>query len=1111
MESTNDRGAAEPGGFVGRKEELAALRAGLEGARQGNGGLWLLIGEAGIGKTRTATELVSRAEGFDVHWGRCREGEGAPAFWPWIEIGRSLLRRHDGDAVRSWLGTGASDVSRLLPEVLGTGVERMSEPPSSDDAEAHFRLFDSFASFLCRAAETRPTVLVLDDLHWSDRASLLLLRHVAPLAGQTRLLIVGAYRPVEARRDPRLSKTLSAVARRGEQIPLDGLRRDEVAAFLQIALGAAPNEEIAASLHEKTAGNVLFLAEIARAIARGGVANAIRVDALPPTDGIRHAIGRRFASLSRSSLSVLRTAAVIGREFDTAMLQAAHARLDTGPVCLSILDALEEARRAEIVEVDNQVDRYRFTHPLVRDTLNAELSVSDRAHIHRAVASALEGACSERESLLAELAHHFVAAAALGDTDKAIEYSRLAGDRCRRQFAYEEAVGRYSAALRVLDLESSSHRAAADRDRLRAELLIDLGRAQALAPIKDDGSDAFARAAAIGRALGDPEILAQAALGIVGPGKVGLAGDVTGARLVEEALAALGKVDHPLRPLLLTRSLLPLYYSQERELVLRRSAEAVEMAERVCDGATLGGVLGERLTVLFGPDDIEERAALARRIVALAQETKSRGLDFLGHSWSARNLMQLGEVERARAHVDRCRVVAAETRQPFLLWQVQVFEAMFALLRGDLAVAEELAIRASALESAAGLPNASVMMSIQIFRIRLEQGRLGEMEPIILEFARSMAQIPAARGPVALAYAHLGRLDEARRAFDAVAGADFADFPRDSNFLTGLTDAAHVCWFLADRDRSERLYALLAPHEDLAVMGSWFAACSGTVGHYLGLLATVLRNWSAAADHFDRAEQAYVRMGALPLLARVRIDCAEMLLRAGGDGHRARALLQGAEEALSKLDMPTWRQRCAALLERGAVTETVATPGSDSQGINVFRCDGDFWTISYGGATIRLKDLKGLHLLQTLLREPGREFHVADLVMAPLGCYDAASGDETLPDARARSEYRSRIATLSEVLEESERFNDIVRATRAREEIDQLREQIAAAYMPGPRARSRKRLQENMRKAVAKNIRAALGRIAARDETLGRHLTNSVQTGVFCCYRPERTFHWVLD
>ncbi len=1105
--------------FVGRRAEREALVGALDRARAGHPSSWLLVGEAGIGKTRIATELARDAEasGARVYWGRCRESEGAPAFWPWIEIARAYLRDCDDRTALQVLGANASDIAQIVPELLERFPEIEPSPPLDGPAD-RFRLFQSWASLLVNASADTPLLLILDDLHWADGSSVALLEHVVSAVAGSAVVIVGTYRPIDVEHRSELANTLGNVSRNCDSLFLSGLNHEEVEAYLELALGAERGREMSAAVHERTEGNALFVSEVAGMLVRTpNVDLSLMPAAASLTDGIRHAIGRRLEVISADTMRLLRSAAAIGRDFDLQLLQriVLESGADAAVDATGLSDRLEEACSFDIVRQEEPWARYRFSHPLIQNTLYEGIAPSERARLHRAIGLALEEMARQGQQVnITELAHHFTCAATLGAPDKAVQYAMQAGDHFRRRFAYEEAATQYSAALRLLDLPDAGDGLKASRVRMRGELLLALGASQACVASEIGGGTAYLQAVELGRTIGDPELVAKGVLGIADPGNLSPSGDIDRERLIEEALDGLGEGDHPLRAVLLTRSLVPAYYMQDREMALRRSAEALQIAERVCDEATLGQVLGERLLLLYGPDHLDERAALAKRVLDLAQTSGRRSLHLVGHNWSAINLLQRGEVEKAREHLDRCTVLTEERRQPFELWQAAVCRATLALLVGDFTQAESLATEACTIGQAARLPNAEVMLSIQIFRLRLEQGRLEEIEPIILEFARTMAHIPAARGPLALAYAHMGRLDEARRAFDAVASARFANYPRDSNWLTGLTDAAHVCWFLDDQERAKPLYELLQPHAELAVIGSWFAACSGTVSHYLGLLAAVLERWDDAERQFAAAESKYGTMGANALLARVRIDRAETLLRSGDQSDKAETLVRAAAASCKQLGMPTWGAHAAMLLERQRPTKdapTAAPREPASEAGSLFRPDGDFWTLTYQGQTARVRDLKGLHYLRLLLREPDREFHVADITHGSESNRPSRASNEH-SDIKARDDYRRRVLNLRDDLGQAEENNDALRATRIREEIDRLSQHLAAAYSPrGLHAQGRDVALENIRKAVAKSIRTALSRIQSVHEPLWRHLFTAVRTGQFCSYRPETKVDWLVD
>lgn len=412
--------------FVGREEEMGVLRALLDQACAGRGGIGLVVGEPGIGKTRTAEELAAdaRLRGARVVWGRCYEGNGAPSYWPWVQILRSLVRDHDESALRSWFGSGVADVAQIVPELR----EQMPDlaAPSIESPQAPFRLFESIASFVRAVAEQKPLVLILDDLHWADRPTLLLLQHLAGELKSSRLLVLGTYRNVEVGRQHPLAQTLAELTREqvSQRVTLRGLDEHEVAQIVALTVGADAPPRLIAAITRETDGNPFFIAETVRLLRAEGDAawfSQTTTWSLKIPPGVREVIGQRLARLSRPCNDALTVAAIIGREFSLAVL-----RQVSGLQTEMLLEALEEAETARvIVAPPRTLGRYTFSHALIRETLYEDLPATRRARLHRQVGAALEAFYgSDVEAHLAELAHHFLQAVPAGAVTKAIAYAR---------------------------------------------------------------------------------------------------------------------------------------------------------------------------------------------------------------------------------------------------------------------------------------------------------------------------------------------------------------------------------------------------------------------------------------------------------------------------------------------------------------------------------------------------------------------------------------------------------------------------------------------------------------------------------------------------------------
>ncbi len=400
--------------FVGREAALAALTAELDAALAGRGGVVVVLaGEPGIGKTRLAEELAAQAttRGALVLWGRCWEGEGAPAFWPWVQIVRGYVQTADPAALRQEIGVGAADIAQLVP-ALRERLPGLPTPPPLEPEAARFRLFDSLASFL-RAAARRPLLLILDDLHWADAPSLALLRFAGRELEHAGPLVLGVYRHTEVDRAHPLLATLADLTRgRGRRLLLGGLDQREVASFVALVAGVAPSPELAVALHRETDGNPFFVTEVVRLLASQGrlahaeAGPAVLTAGLP--EGVKAVVAQRLGRLSDGCRRVLEVAAVLGRDFDLRALQPASG-LDPG----RLLGLLEEAEAARVVgAVPRGLGRWRFAHALVREVLYEGLPAARRVRLHGRVGQALEAVyAADPGPHLAELAHHFVAAA----------------------------------------------------------------------------------------------------------------------------------------------------------------------------------------------------------------------------------------------------------------------------------------------------------------------------------------------------------------------------------------------------------------------------------------------------------------------------------------------------------------------------------------------------------------------------------------------------------------------------------------------------------------------------------------------------------------------------
>jgi AAA ATPase domain len=1068
------------GSFVGRRRDLDELGERLVAAAAGRGSLVLVAGEPGIGKTRLADELAAGAGslGAGVLWGTCWEGDGAPAFWPWIQALRDHAGRRDPAALRAELGDGAADVARLVPG-LAAKLGELPPSPALEPDQARFRLFDAVAGLLKRAGEAEPLLLVLDDLHWADRSSLALLRFVARELRDARLLVLGTYRDVELGRSP-VNQALAALAGRARHLTLGGLGEDDVAELLAQTTGRPPGAELASAVHRRTGGNPLFVREVARLLAAGDR------PAIP--EGVREVLRRRLDRLPAGCADHLAVAAVLGQEFRLDLLGAVSGRSTVEQ--LALLDRVVEARLVE--PAPGAVAGYRFTHALLREVLYERLPAATRVALHRRAGEAIEERfAADLEPRLAELAHHFrQAAAAGGQPRKAVHYATLAGRRALNQLAYAEAATWFERALEALELEP-----AGPAERCQLELA--LAEARMAAGEIAAARAGYERAAALARGIGAAEPLARAALGL-GSEVTALVVDELQVRLLEEALAALGDDDGVLRARLLARLARTLVFTPALERRAALSEQAVAIARRVGDPATLAAVLYDRHLAVWGPDNPADRLAIAAEVVELAERCGDRALALQGRGLRTADLLELGDRPALRAEIDAYERAATQLRQLHYLWHVPLLRATQEVLAGRLDEAERLAAEGLAVGQRAHDQAVGVYVPVVVALVRLLQGRLAELEGAVRELVARYPAVPAWRGTLVVTLAHAGRHDEARAELDWLAARDLADLPRDQQWLCNLALLAMACQRLGDRRRAAVVYELLLPCAGRLVPTTRLAVgCLGAVSHYLGILAATMARWDDAAAHLREAVETNSRAGALCFLAQSRHEYAHALRARDAPGDRELAAEQLREAAAGAR---------ALGLALPAEPEPAPPPAA------VFRREGEYWTIAYRGPAARLRHTAGLGHLARLLGNPGRELHALDLAAGDAAGVRRGGDPGPVLDDQAKAAYRRRLGELTAELEEAERWADPERAARARAEADALTEQLAGAVGLGGRDRRLPSSAERARVNVTKAIRAAIRRIAAHDPALGEHLTRTVRTGTFCVYAadPATPQRWEL-
>jgi len=923
--------------FVGRERELAALDAHLEQALSGRGGIIMLAGEPGIGKTRIAEMFARTAarRGMLVAWGRCCEELGAPPYWPWVQAIRAWLDMVDDDRLIAAVAENAFLLSELAVELRARLPTVAPMAAVSNPDEARFRLFDAVSGLWKRVAEQCPLMLVLDDLHWADTPSLKLLEFFSHEVDARPILILGTYRDIEVSRRHPLSDTLGELARRSgfRRVQLKGLSLVEASQFVAVATGRPQPGEMVEMLHARTEGNPLFLAEMTRFFqqegligaranhVRGGSGNQLRH--IP--DGVREVIGRRLNGLSPTCGRLLSAAAVVGRVFSLDVLERVSEDVSDeqrGAV-------LEEALRAHVIEAMRDPGQYQFTHGLLREILYDEMPAPKRTRLHGRIGSVLEDL--HRDELtrwLSTLAYHYGAALPKGDSGKAVDYARRAGERADALLAYEEAARHFQLALKALEARPAPNHAQ------RCKLLISLGEAQTAAGENLEALTTFREAAAIANALGVVDDLVRAALGFEGASwRPGFPGEAA-AGLLDEALAALGDEDSIDRARVLSALARALGFSTDSERAEQVGEQAVSMARRLGDEATLSLALNLKLWA-WQPwrPDLAKRAELAREAYRIAQQVGDKVRMLEAATTYQLYGITVGDFRTWYAVLDASESLAEEVRQPFYRLWWRAARAAQALFEGNFEKSERLTGQGLELASRQHGLDYGGVYSFQMFNIERERGGLKALAPLVSQFVQSTPKTSTWRPALALVLAELGMKEEARAEFEALAAGDFAAIPRDSMWSACMVYLSEVCAVLGDAQRAATLYRMLSPFDGHTVVAGACVGCYGAMSRFLGLLATTMKRWSDAERHFQDALEMNARMGARVWVAHTQHDYATMFVARGqpGDGKQALALLEAALATSRELGMRGLEERGAALMREVA---SPATPPAYPAGLS---------------------------------------------------------------------------------------------------------------------------------------------------------------------------------
>ncbi|HUS62733.1 MAG TPA: AAA family ATPase, partial [Acidimicrobiales bacterium] len=757
--------------IFGRDEVLRACETALRSTFEGQGRVVLMSGEAGMGKTTVARAVTAdaAARGAVVRWAGCWDGPVVPLA-PWIELLGAL---------------GGDECAQVSAQLLDGSGDLGAEPGSLE--LARLRLFSQVAAALRRSADSCPQVVVIDDLHWADAASIELLRTIAAQVSTMRLLLIGTYRDDEVTAEHAVSVIGGAV----DRIELHGLDHVDVDRVLGATFGQRFSPDETAEVARRTGGNPLLIGHLGRLLASGAP--------LGVPAGARDVLDRRLARLPSACSEVLGVAAVLGIEFDPTIVAAmTETEVD------AVFTALDPATVARIAQpLPEQPWRWSFSHALLQAARYTSLSSAERAALHRRACEVLD---ARGRTSAATLAHHGLRGSFDAADLRPARYALAAADEARGRFGIEEAATLYEAAL---DRSPDSP----EGDRLRVRILIGLGETRLRTADAVGAAESFNAAASLARKQGDAEALAHAALGF-GSGLGGFEIRLLDPRqiaLLEEAAGALDPAS-PLRPWVLARLSVALSFlgSEDRRVAL--ADEALALARSLNAPAATAAALASRCDAISGPTFAAERSGLASEITSIGLRLGDPRLELLGRRLRVMALAELCDIDGLDVEIAAYERSAAALGDPLYLWYAPLWRAMRSVAQGDLDDARRCCDEAAAMGAEAGSGNSQVLTLVVEIFLAFESGDMEDFRSRVEVVASTLPELLLPNSVPMMVFTD--RVVDAAgwraRAADVLAAVD--DMPIDAEWLCTVAPLTELVDALGAPDAAADLYARFAPY-----------------------------------------------------------------------------------------------------------------------------------------------------------------------------------------------------------------------------------------------------------------------------------------------------------
>ncbi len=1082
--------------IVGRGRPLAVLAEAVAALGRGRGGFVLVAGEAGIGKTSLLTAAAGHAAkaGALAVSGACWDGGGAPGYWPWIQVVRSLERAVGTGEWPAIRRAGGDGLGLLLGEDSASRASPGGQPTAGTLPD--FQVLDAVAAVLIAAAARQPILVLLDDLQWADPASIRMLDFVVRHSALSQVLVLAAYRDTElvSPENP-AGPPLAAAVTGATIVQLAGLDEEAVTELVSQTAGGRPDPRIAAEICRRTGGNPFFVQQVAGLWSATGTIAGV-------APGLRDTIDRRIAQLTPECSDLLMTAALLGGEFDARVAAAA-----TGTSEAAARQILAAAIAARIVLIGPD-GTFRFVHDLIREHLRDQLDDAGARQRHATIVRAADAAAGTGRPLLpAQVAAH--AYRAVPDIDVTTAARRLmdAGKDASRRHAAEEACGHFRRARELLAAQGMAG---------SADAAIQLGIHQRQSGDIDAARRTFGEVIAVARDSGDAGSFAGGVLGLHSLGLAFRDGSDAVVTLVGEARSRLSADPghaggSPLLAMIMAAEGQEASHSlgNDPPALERLSADALAMARRHGEIESLCFCLLARHDAIWRPGTASERLAIADEVLALSRRTADRELELQARHLRVVALLEAGDPQSLAEH-ESFVVLAERTRWPRFRYTALARQATVATLQGRFAEARRLVDAAADLGHQIGEVDTESVRHDQLWELARLQGHQGDIDAMI-------AADRLSGNPLGAVIAGLTAVDSgdagmaAERADEAVRVAGI--WPRWAG-LMWMTYRAQLAALLRDRRIGAVTRAEIEPvRENWAVLAG-AVIVHGPMRHWLAVLDAAEQRWEEAIAGFTAAERAADALNARPWSVLARLECAAAILGLGDQpaARQAAKLLDHVEKDARELGLAPAAARAVQLKavtgagfvpDQESGPDLAATTRAAGSSAQIFRFDGEVWTLTFAGTTALLADAKGMHDLRELLAHPGTDISATALLGLTDGTGTAAvAGADPVLDEKAKAEYRARLTTLEDEIDAAMTRQDDQHAERLEREREALLGALRVAFGLGGRPRRLGSESERARKAVTARIKDALRRLDSRHPPLARHLRSTVSTGTYCCYRP---------